>query len=165
VLGIVTLMAVALLVLLFLAFSGTSRLLSRQNRDLRRREDRSRSLVRNWIDVQLIADATGRITYESAAVERVRGYRPEDRIGRNSLDDVHPDDREWAAQMVRDVVLVPGSQVAAEVRVRHADGSWLVIEAVAKNLLDDPAVGGVVVNYRDVTGRKSLEDELESQRL
>jgi diguanylate cyclase (GGDEF)-like protein/PAS domain S-box-containing protein len=163
VLRIVTLMAAALLLLLFLAFSGTSRLLSRQNRDLRRSEERFRSLVRNSIDVQLIADATGRITYESAAVERVRGYRAEDRVGRNILDDVHPDDREWAAQMVRDVVLVPGSQVAAEVRVRHADGSWLVIEAVAKNLLDDPAVGGVVVNYRDVTGRKSLEDELKRQ--
>jgi len=163
VLVIVGAMAAGLLLLLFAAFSGASRLLARQNRDLRRSEERFQSLVRNSIDVQLIADATGRITYESAAVERVRGYRPEDRIGRNVLDDVHPDDREWAAQMVRDVARLPGSQVAAEVRVRHADGSWLVIEAVAKNLLDDPAVGGVVVNYRDITGRKSLEDELKRQ--
>ena len=163
VLVIVGAMAAGLLLLLFAAFSGASRLLARQNRDLRRSEERFQSLVRNSIDVQLIADATGRITYESAAVERVRGYRPEDRIGRNVLDDVHPDDREWAAQMVRDVARLPGAQVAAEVRVRHADGSWLVIEAVAKNLLDDPAVGGVVVNYRDITGRKSLEDELKRQ--
>jgi diguanylate cyclase (GGDEF)-like protein/PAS domain S-box-containing protein len=163
VLVIVGAMAAGLLLLLFAAFSGASRLLARQNRDLRRSEERFQSLLRNSIDVQLIADAGGRITYESAAVERVRGYRPEDRIGRNILDDVHPDDREWAAQMVRDVARLPGSQVAAEVRVRHADGSWLVIEAVAKNLLDDPAVGGVVVNYRDVTARKSLEDELKRQ--
>ena len=165
VLVIVGAMAAGLLLLLFAAFSGASRLLARQNRDLRRSEERFQSLVRNSIDVQLIADATGQITYESAAVERVRGYRPEDRIGRNVLDDVHPDDREWAAQMVRDVARLPGSQVAVEVRVRHADGSWLVIEAVAKNLLDDPAVGGVVVNYRDITGRKSLEDELKRQAL
>jgi diguanylate cyclase (GGDEF)-like protein/PAS domain S-box-containing protein len=163
VLVIVGAMAAGLLLLLFAAFSGASRLLARQNRELRRSEERFQSLVRNSIDVQLIADAGGRITYESAAVERVRGYRPEERIGRNILDDVHPDDREWAAQMVRDVARLPGAQVAAEVRVRHADGSWLVIEAVAKNLLDDPAVGGVVVNYRDVTARKSLEDELKRQ--
>ena len=163
VLLIVGAMGVALLLLLFAAFSGASRLLARQNRELRRSEERFQSLVRNSIDVQLIADAGGRITYESAAVERVRGYRPEERIGRNILDDVHPDDREWAAQVVREVARLPGSQVAAEVRVRHADGSWLVIEAVAKNLLDDPAVGGVVVNYRDVTARKSLEDELKRQ--
>jgi diguanylate cyclase (GGDEF)-like protein/PAS domain S-box-containing protein len=163
VLVIVGAMAAALLVLLFAAFSGASKLLARQNRDLRRSEERFRSLVRNSIDVQLIARADGVITYESAAVERVRGYRPNERVGRNILDDVHPDDREWAGQMVRDVVRTPGAQVAAEVRVRHADGSWLVIEAVAKNLLHDPAVGGVVVNYRDVTARKSLEDELKRQ--
>jgi PAS domain S-box-containing protein len=163
VLLIVGAMAAGLLVLLFLAFSGASRLLARQNRDLRRSEERFRSLVRNSIDVQLIATAEGVITYESAAVERVLGHRVEDRIGRNILEDLHPDDRTWAAQTMRDVASLPGAQVAAEVRVQHADGSWLVIEAVAKNLLDDPAVGGVVVNYRDVTGRKSLEDELKRQ--
>ena len=163
VLVIVGAMAAALLVLLFAAFSGASRLLARQNHQLRRSEERFRSLVRNSIDVQLITDAEGRITYESTAVERVLGYRAEDRIGRNALDDLHPDDRLWAEQMLADVVRLPSAQVAAEVRVRHADGTWLVIEAVAKNLLDDPAVGGIVVNYRDVTGRKALEDELKRQ--
>ena len=163
VLVIVGSMGAVLLVLLFAAFSGASRLLARQNRDLRRSEERFRSLVQNSIDVQLIVNADGTITYESAAVERVLGYRAEERIGRNALDILHPDDRPWAQQMMTDVARLPASQVAAEVRVRHADGSWLVIEAVAKNLLDDPAVGGIVVNYRDVTGRKSLEDELKRQ--
>jgi len=163
VLLIVGALGVALLVGLFLDFSGTSRLMARQNRELRRSEERFRSLVRNSSDVQLIADGDGRITYESAAVERVRGFRPEDRIGRQVLDDVHPDDRAWAAQLVRDVGRTPGAQVTAELRVRHADGSWLVIEAVAKNLIADPAVGGVVVNYRDVTARRALEDELKRQ--
>jgi diguanylate cyclase (GGDEF)-like protein/PAS domain S-box-containing protein len=163
VLVIVGAMGVALLLLLFAAFSGASRLLARQNRELRRSEERFRSLVQNSIDVQLITDAEGRITYESAAVERVLGYQIEDRIGRNALDILHPDDRVWAQQMFRDVARLPTSQVAAELRLRHADGSWLVIEAVAKNLLDDPAVGGIVVNYRDVTSRKSLEDELKRQ--
>jgi diguanylate cyclase (GGDEF)-like protein/PAS domain S-box-containing protein len=163
VLVIVGAMAAALLVLLFAAFSGASRLLARQNRELRRSEERFRSLVQNSIDVQLIVNADGQITYESAAVERVLGYRAADRIGRSAFDDIHPDDVAWAGTMFQDVVRLPASQVAAEVRVRHADGSWLVIEAVAKNLLDDPAVGGIVVNYRDITGRKALEDELKRQ--
>jgi diguanylate cyclase (GGDEF)-like protein/PAS domain S-box-containing protein len=163
VLVIVGAMAAALLALLFGAFSGASRLLARQNRELRRSEERFRSLVQNSIDVQVIVGADGKITYESAAVERVLGYRADSRTGGNAFDNLHPDDRPWAEQMMSDVVRVPGSQVAAEMRVRHADGSWLVIEAVAKNLLDDPAVGGIVVNYRDVTARKSLEDELKRQ--
>jgi diguanylate cyclase (GGDEF)-like protein/PAS domain S-box-containing protein len=163
VLVIVGAMAAGLLLLLFAAFSASSRLLARQNRQLRRSEERFRSLVRNSIDVQMIVAADGTIRYESAAVERVLGHRVEDRVGRNAFADLHPDDRDWAQQMLRDVVRVPGSQVAAEVRVRHADESWVVIEAVAKNLLDDPAVGGIVVNYRDVTARKTLEDELKRQ--
>jgi diguanylate cyclase (GGDEF)-like protein/PAS domain S-box-containing protein len=163
VLLIVGAMAAALLLLLFGAFSGTSRLLARQNRDLRRSEERFRSLVRNSIDVQVITDGAGRITYESSAVERVLGYRAEDRIGLNALGGIHPDDRAWAQQMLHDVAKAPAAQVSAEVRVRHADGSWLVVEAVAKNLLHDPAVEGIVINYRDVTGRKSLEDELKRQ--
>src|SRR4029079_4550073 len=65
--------------------------------------------------------------------------------------------------MRADVARSPASQVSTEVRVRHADGTWLAIEAVAKNLVDDPAVGGIVVNYRDVTARKALEDELKRQ--
>jgi diguanylate cyclase (GGDEF)-like protein/PAS domain S-box-containing protein len=163
VLRIVGLMALALLVLLFVAFTGASRRLGRQNRELKRSEERFQSLVRNSIDVQLIATADGTITYESAAVERVLGYCPEDRIGRNALEDLHPDDRDWARQTLQEIARLPASQVAAEVRVRHADGSWLVIELVAKNLLDDPAVSGIVINYRDVTARKSLEDELKRQ--
>ena len=50
-----------------------------------------------------------------------------------------------------------------EFRARHADGSWRTLEAIAKNLLDDPAVGGVVVNYRDITERKALEEQLRHQ--
>src|SRR6266550_2355354 len=67
VLVIVGAMAAGLLLLLFAAFSGASRLLARQNRELRRSEERFRSLVQNSIDVQLITDAQGRITYESSA--------------------------------------------------------------------------------------------------
>ena len=57
----------------------------------------------------------------------------------------------------------PGAEVSGELRARHADGSWRSIDAVLKNLLDDPAVGGIVVNYRDVTTRKTLEEELRRQ--
>src|SRR3954468_4717562 len=163
VLLIVGAMAAALLLLLFLAFSGASKLLARQNRELRRSDDRFRSLLQNSIDVQMIANADGTIAYESAAVEHVLGYRPEDRIGRQALDNIHPDERAGAEQLLRDLIRVPSAQITAEIRVGHADGSWIVVEVVGKNLLHDPAVNGIVINYRDVTGRKSLEDELKRQ--
>ena len=163
VLLIVGAMALGLLILLFAAFSGASQLLARQNRRLRRSEERFRSLVQNSADVNVIVRADGAIGYESPAVERVLGYRVEERLGQPALDVVHPDDRTFAEQLLSDVMRTPSAQLSGELRARHADGSWRFIEVVLKNLLDDPAVGGVVVNYRDITMRKALEDELTRQ--
>jgi diguanylate cyclase (GGDEF)-like protein/PAS domain S-box-containing protein len=177
VLLIVGAMAIALLALLFLAFSGTSRRLATQNRqlreravmeevltaDLRRSQERFRSLVQNSADVNLVLSPDGTVEYESPAIERVLGFRPEDQEGHNASEFVHPDDVGWAQQLLADVAATPGAQVSAELRLRHVDGSWRMVEAVGRNLIEDPAVGGIVINFRDVTGRKALEEELRHQ--
>jgi diguanylate cyclase (GGDEF)-like protein/PAS domain S-box-containing protein len=163
VLLIVGAMALALLALLFGAFSGTSRLLSLQNRQLRTSEERFRSLVRNSVDVNMIVNADGTIAYESPAAERVLGLRAGERLGQPAFEIIHPDDRAFGENLLAGVMQAPGAEVSGELRARHADGSWRSIDAVLKNLLDDPAVGGIVVNYRDVTTRKTLEEELRRQ--
>jgi diguanylate cyclase (GGDEF)-like protein/PAS domain S-box-containing protein len=170
-------MALGLLALLFVAFSGASRRLTSQNRrlraqtvneqllmaDLRRGQERFRSLVQNSADVNMVLRPDGTIEYESPAVERVLGYQVPDRESRSVLEFVHADDQARVGQLIADVVRTPGSQVSGEFRIRHADGSWRSIEAIGTNLIDDPAVGGLVVNYRDITMRKTLEDELRHQ--
>jgi diguanylate cyclase (GGDEF)-like protein/PAS domain S-box-containing protein len=163
VLQIVGAMALALLALLFAAFSGASRLLTRQNHQLRRSEERFRSLIQNSVDVNMVVRADGTIAYESSAAERVLGLRPDERVGQPAFQIVHPEDRDFGERLLSDVMGSPGAQMAGELRVRHADGSWRSIEAILKNLLDDPAVGGVVINYRDITARKGLEEELRRQ--
>jgi PAS domain S-box-containing protein len=154
-----------LVVLLWLAFGGASRVLAAQNRrleeqaateglllvDLQRSEERFRSLVQNASDAVVVIGEDGLVRYESPAVERILGRRAEDRIGRPATSDVHPDDRSIVERRLADVASSSGSEVAVEYRASHADGSWRTLEAIAKNLLDDPSVGGVVVNYRDVT--------------
>ena len=177
VLLIVGAMAIGLLAILFAGFSVASRRLTIQNRrlveqslteqvltaEIRHSQERFRSLVHNSADVSMILRADGTIEYESSAVERVMGYRAEDRIGRSALGGVHPDDVAFGQRLLEDVGHTPGAMVSGELRVQHEDGSWRWIEAVAKNLFDDRAVGGLVVNYRDVTARKTLEDELRHQ--
>jgi diguanylate cyclase (GGDEF)-like protein/PAS domain S-box-containing protein len=167
----------ALLGLLWIAFAATSRMLARQNvelrdraateqlltADLRRSEERFRSLVRNSADIILVLQEDGTIAYESPAVERVLGRTTEERVGRSPLDLVHPDDRDLAKRLLVDLAETPGAEATAELRLRHADGSWRTIEAAAKNLLDDVAVAGIVVNYRDITDRKQLEEQLRHQ--
>jgi len=170
-------MALGLLALLYAAFSVASKRLTIQNRrlleqavteqilttDLRRSQERFRSLVQNSADVNMVVGIDGRIEYESPAVERVLGYKADDRVGLSAFGSFHPDDRSFGEQLLADVIRSTGAMVAGEFRIKHADGSWRWIEAVGKNLLDDPAVGGVVVNYRDVTSRKTLEQELRHQ--
>ena len=167
----------ALLVLLVLAFGGTSRMLAGQNRrlqdqatterlllvDLQRSEERFRSLVRNASDGVVVLGADGGIRYESPAAERILGRRAEDGIGRPAVDDVHPDDRPLVERSFAEVRASTGSEVGVEFRARHRDGTWRTLEAIVKNLLDDPAVGGIVVNYRDITERKVLEEQLRHQ--
>ncbi len=167
-------MSAALLAIVYVAFAGSSRLLATQNRrlreqtlteqllatDLRRSEERFRSLVRNSADVNVILGRDGAIAYESPAVERILGYKAEDRIGRQALEVVHPEDRLRLRRLFLSIARRQNAEASVELRARHADGSWRAIEAVIRNLVDDPAVGGIVVNYRDVTPRKTLEDEL-----
>jgi diguanylate cyclase (GGDEF)-like protein/PAS domain S-box-containing protein len=159
-----------LLVVLMLAFAATSRLLSSQNRrladlagDLRRREARFRSLVQNSSDAFVVLGVDGTIQYESVAVERVLGYRVDDRAETSFLDTAHPDDREMGEAVLREVVGMADAERTFDLRLRHVDGSWRVIECVAKDLLADPAVGGIVINYRDITERRALEEQLVHQ--
>ena len=175
---VVALFASSLLAaLIWMAFGGASRVLAAQNRrlqeqatterlllvDLQRSEERFRSLVRNASDGVVVLGDDGMIRYESPAVERILGRRPDDGVGQPVIADVHPDDRATVERRLHDVASASGSEAAMEFRARHADGSWRTLEAIAKNLLDDPAVGGVVINYRDITERKALEEQLRHQ--
>jgi PAS domain S-box-containing protein len=129
---------------------------------LRESEERFRVLIQNALDIIMVTDADGTIRYISPAVERVLGYRPEEMVGANTADYVHPDDLEGAFGELAAALASPGVHpVAVETRVRHKSGSWRWLEGIANNLLWDPAVKGLVFNHRDVTERKRIEQELE----
>jgi diguanylate cyclase (GGDEF)-like protein/PAS domain S-box-containing protein len=126
-------------------------------------EERFRSLVQNTSDIITLLEADGTIRYVSPAVERVTGYKPEEQLGTNAFRPVHPDDREQALSIFTEILKSPGLHPPLEFRVPHKDGSWRYLEHVVNNLLDDPAVRGVVVNSWDVTERKVLEEQLRHQ--
>lgn len=127
---------------------------------LRASERHFRSLIENAQDTITVLDGKGRITYESPSVERVLGYAPEELLGRNVFDYVHPYDRPMVLKQFERILAAPGLTDALELRFRHKDGTWRVLSAVAKNLLEDGDVGGVVVNARDVTERRYAEEQL-----
>jgi len=127
------------------------------------REERFRSLVQYSSDIITILDTEGTVHYVSPAVERVTGYRPEEQVGTNAFGSVHPDDREQALNTFAEILKRPGLHPPLEFRVPHKDSSWRYLEHVVTNLVDDPAVRGVVINSWDVTERKALEEQLSYQ--
>jgi diguanylate cyclase (GGDEF)-like protein/PAS domain S-box-containing protein len=118
---------------------------------LQRSEARFRALVQNSFDLLVVMDERFRPIYVSPSFSTALGYEV-DYIVRHNPDLVHPDDFEAvnaAYQRVHAAAL--GAAEAIRFRVRHADGSWRTLEARLTNLLQDPAVRGIVNNARDVT--------------
>ena len=128
---------------------------------LRQSEQRFRSLIENATDITIILDAEGIFLYISPSVKRILGYSSHQAIGRSALGTVHPDDCAAIAQTLHKAIENPKrSQSPLEYRVRHRNGSWCYVEAVATNLLHDPAVKGIVINCHDITQRKKAEEQL-----
>ncbi|MEE9400471.1 MAG: PAS domain S-box protein [Dehalococcoidia bacterium] len=126
---------------------------------LKQREKHFRVMIENSLDDVAILDREGNIISQSPSVEFVLGYGPDEHIGRRSLDFVHPDDMPDVAAAFARLVQNPGATFHGELRTQHKDGSWRILEVMIRNFLDDPVVGGVLANFRDVTERKMAEDE------
>jgi diguanylate cyclase (GGDEF)-like protein/PAS domain S-box-containing protein len=120
-----------------------------------------RSLVENARDLIIVINADLTTRYVTPSIERLLGYTPEELVGRGALDLLHPDDRGAAAEQLQRAPDEPEAGRPVQVRVRHRDGSWRIFEGIGRNLLDDPAVQGIIVNSRDITRRRANEEELE----
>ena len=129
---------------------------------LERREEHYRSLTENSLDLVSILGADGTIRYASPSHERVLGYSINELVGRNAFGMVHPDDQ----TRIQAVAQQNTGTIAIEYRIRHNDGSYRTLESFGRDLTHLAGVGGVVVNSRDVTERKRLEQQLHhSQRI
>lgn len=132
----------------------------RAEADLRESEERFRSLVRYVSDIVTIVDRDGTVLYESPAVERALGFRPEERVGEYAFDRVHPDDVGWVRRKLAGVSKEAGGRSSMWYRVRNRRGEWRHFEAVATNLLHDPRIRGIVLTTRDITERKQAQERL-----
>ena len=156
---------IVLLIATPLAGVVSNRILARtyeREQDLRV-EARFGSLVRNSSDLILIVGSDGKVQYVSPSVERVLGYRQTDIHGQALTGFLHLDDLLAASAFLDEAWHSSSGPARVEWRVRHHDGSWRDFEMFCTNLASDASVGGLVLNGRDVSERKLLEQELAHQ--
>lgn len=133
---------------------------------LQRSEEHFRSLIENVLDVIVLLDEDGNILYGSPSIESTLGYRPQEIEGACIFDYIAPEDIARIQGIFAAGVRIPGYSASAEVRFRHGDGSYRTLEGKGKNLLHNPSVRGIVVNLRDITGRRIAEAEaMKTARL
>jgi len=112
----------------------------------------------------LVLDESLRVTYASAGLQRLLGYEGRDPRG-SGLDMVHPEDWPTVRGATEFLLAREGGAANFELRAEHADGRWIWLDARATNLLEEPGVKGVVLTVRDISERKSSEDELRHRAL
>jgi two-component system cell cycle sensor histidine kinase/response regulator CckA len=109
-----------------------------------------RTLLASSADAMALLAADGRIIFVTAPIERLTGYTSDELVGTSALDLVHPDDLPGVREALQRAV--GGREpVRIEYRARHRDGSWRQRDVVGINRFDDPALGALIVNYRDTS--------------
>jgi PAS domain S-box-containing protein len=127
---------------------------------LRISERRFRALVEESWDAIALFGPDGTILYGSPATTRLLGYDLAEFVGRNAMELIHPDDRSAVLLRLEEVTTQPRRRVEVASRVQHKNGQWRHLEGVLTNLLDDPSIRAIVNNYRDVTDRRILEEQI-----
>ena len=128
---------------------------------LRASKERFRVWIENSSDIITVVGLEGTVQYASPSIERLLGYKPEEWIGTNAFDWMHPDDRARVTEIFAQFIQTPGSAASAEFRLGHRDGSWRMFESVGRAYLDEHGQMAGLINSRDITARKRAEEEIE----
>jgi diguanylate cyclase (GGDEF)-like protein/PAS domain S-box-containing protein len=133
---------------------------NRAERALREAKQRYTALVGDSYEAICLVDTEGRILYLSPALHRMFGYEDEELLGRDGFAMLHREDVTRIEELRRDLLARPGTTVVFECRARHKRGEWRWLQGVAVNMLEDPTISALVLNYRDVTDRRRSENAL-----
>ena len=130
--------------------------------ELKEKEEYFQALIENSSDAITVLNADGTIRYESKALERMLGYKQEERVSKSSLELLHPDDIQRAKKLLAQLIRKPGSNIRGEASYKHKDGSWHTLEMIGSNFINNPAINGIVINSRDITDRKRAEEKIKT---
>jgi two-component system cell cycle sensor histidine kinase/response regulator CckA len=125
---------------------------------LRNSEEFFRAVIENAMEGVAILEREGGIRYLGPSVKAILGYSVDEKLGTSIFSLLHPEDEPRFRNMLEYLFKSPSNIQTIEVQAQHSNGSWRILEATGKShLFQTPAMGGAVINYRDVTDRKKAE--------
>ena len=127
---------------------------------LGQRERHFRSLVQNASDLIIVAERDGTVTYASPSAERLLGRDADELVGQPLMSLLHPDDAELLRGLHVAADARRGASMSVEWRMAHADSTWRVLDTTVTNQVVGEGSQVLVLNSRDVTERKGLEEQL-----
>jgi len=125
-------------------------------------ENRFRTLTESSSDAILLLDSRGIITYQSPSTERISGFHSKESVGKSIFEFIHPGDLKDLTRALKQAILTPGHSLNNSYRIQQKAGSFIWLEGTMTNLLHDQNIKSIIVNYRDVTARKSFDERLQS---
>ncbi len=131
-----------------------------------RSEKRFRALVHSSSDMVLISDSDGKVTYQGPMSQSAWRYQGDELMGRSIATFIHPDDQAIWLNLLEELRATAGSgeTKSTELRLRNAEGAWRYAQLILTDLLHEPAVEGLVATARDITERRSFEEQLINER-
>jgi PAS domain S-box-containing protein len=126
----------------------------------KRSEARFQALTRNVTEIVAILDDDGTVKYCSDTIEGLLNISVDELCRQPVRERIHPDDLPEVRRLLTTSLSDGQHSHHTEFRLRHADGSWRHIEATCRDMRNEPQIGGLVLNARDVSDRKALEREL-----
>lgn len=131
-----------------------------KEQELYEQENRFRAMVEKSQDLIVIVDKNRKVLYRSPSAEQITGFSTEERIKNTNLDGVHPEDRQQVTDYLTDLKENSGKTIQCTYRLKHKQGHYIWLEGTFTSLVDDPNIGGIIINVKDVTAQKIAEEEL-----
>ncbi len=133
----------------------------RSEHELKRSKEHFQHLIENALDIITVLNRDATYHFISPSVERILGYSPEELIGKLAFDYIHPDDLDNVRKTLAGILDSPGKMDSAEFRFKHKDGTWVYLESMSKNVMNENSEADIIVNSRDISERVKAWEKLK----
>lgn len=118
------------------------------------------ALIEKAPDGIVLIDADGNFKFISPSARKMFGYSNTDKVTSHPTESTHPDDQPLVLSLLQNLVQNPSEVSTLQYRFSDKAGKWRWLESTFSNLLSDPSVEAIVINFRDITDRKVAEEEI-----